>query len=105
MGDERLSEFLHFIRKRLSNTSVDTLSRIMIVVLAIADAFGGSDRGMRRRTEARCSNLRGSNSDGTVSIGDLMGGNIFGEPEPGTGICRHRAITFKAVCDQLELCP
>lgn len=103
-GDARLARFLQFIEQRRRSVSVDGVTKLKIVALAIADVFGGSDSSVSQKTEMRCKELRLRSPEGIVDIGDLMGGKALGDP-PGTGICRHRAILFKAACDRLALCP
>mmetsp|Transcript_79369 Transcript_79369/g.184176 ORF Transcript_79369/g.184176 Transcript_79369/m.184176 type:complete len:245 (-) Transcript_79369:3-737(-) len=103
--DQRLATFMQFIDQRRRALAVDAVTKVKIVALAIADAFGGSGPEVTNATELRCKQLRERNPAGTVNIGDLMGGRALGETVPGTGICRHRAILFKAVCDQLGICP
>jgi len=105
MSDGALQKLMGYVSRRLQkqNDPADTVTRILIVALAVSSAFGGTlNRYLHRDCKERMKQLA-TLSDGAL-LGKFMGGRPVGQNRHGVGISRCRALAMKVICEDLHVC-
>eukprot|EP00931_Biecheleriopsis_adriatica_P059859 TRINITY_DN35887_c0_g1_i1.p1 TRINITY_DN35887_c0_g1~~TRINITY_DN35887_c0_g1_i1.p1 ORF type:complete len:418 (+),score=78.52 TRINITY_DN35887_c0_g1_i1:57-1310(+) len=105
--DCKLREFLAYCRgvtKFFDDSEQFQMAQALSI--AVCDALGGHACAELKLRMGRLVQESGKQRHEPMPIGDTFcGGHIFGQAcAPGAGLCRHRSILFKYVCDELEIC-
>lgn len=99
--DADLREFLSTLRIQLRHHGLE--ERIAMAARAVCNAFGGCASDIDARWRKRCDEINMPPPADTL-LGKLLSREVAGRLDrPGAGICRHRAILFKYVCDALRI--